>query len=463
ERLQLIEQRILARENVLDVIDRLNLFADRPDMTPTDKVDRVRAATWIDLIAFNSGSRRAPANVSAFTITYSESNPQIAARVANELVTRVLELNLQARSQQAQQTHDFFRQEVERLAADLISLETEIANYKKQNEDALPTTLQARQGSLQATENQLFNIGQQRAQLEEQRRALTQRLETVSSLPPPQQNLTTEEQQLASLKTTLAQQETMLTERHPTIRELKAQIAAMERVVASAGGGPSGASTGQRLQIEDLQAQISALNNQLRLLDEQEAKNQERKADLERTIAQTPRIEAALNALQRRHADLQTRYQVAVQKQASAATGEKLELDQKAERFEVIEQARVPVAPVAPQRTLIAAGGAIGALGLGVALTLLFELLSSAIRTGADLERSVQLRPIVTVPYIYTRAEVRQRRIIQVMTLLVFIVVLPSSLWLVDQYVMPIEQISERVLEKTGLGQMWLDIKPRVM
>jgi len=49
------------------------------------------------------------------------------------------------------------------------------------------------------------------------------------------------------------------------------------------------------------------------------------------------------------------------------------------------------------------------------------------------------------------------------MTLLVFIVVLPSSLWLVDQYVMPIEQISERVLEKTGLGQMWLDIKPRVM
>jgi hypothetical protein len=73
------------------------------------------------------------------------------------------------------------------------------------------------------------------------------------------------------------------------------------------------------------------------------------------------------------------------------------------------------------------------------------------------------LRPIVTVPYIYTRAEVQKRRFVQGFAVLLFIVVLPSSIWLVDQFVIPIEKISERVMDKTGLGQVWQDIKPRLI
>jgi heme/copper-type cytochrome/quinol oxidase subunit 4 len=129
----------------------------------------------------------------------------------------------------------------------------------------------------------------------------------------------------------------------------------------------------------------------------------------------------------------------------------------------VIEQARTPLAPVAPKRTLIAAGGAFVALGAGFALALLLEILSSAIRTGADLERTVKLRPIVVVPYIYTPAEKQKRWFLQVATVLVFIVVLPGSIWLVDQYVKPIEQVSDDIMKKTGLEKMWRTIKPRLM
>lgn len=181
------------------------------------------------------------------------------------------------------------------------------------------------------------------------------------------------------------------------------------------------------------------------------------------TISDTPRVEMAMNAFQRRHDDLRIRYQAAVNKQATAATGEKLELDQKAERFEVIEQARIPLGPVAPKRTLIAAGGALASLGAGLAFALLLEILSSAIRTSADLERTVQLRPMVIVPYIYTPAERQKRRFVQVFAVLLFIVVLPSSIWLVDQYVMPIEKVSEQVMEKTGLQKVWQTIKPRLI
>lgn len=465
ERLQLIQQRILARENVLDVIERLNLFADRPELSPTDKVDLVRAGTAIDIIAFSGQqrSRNAPISVSSFTITYRASSRQITARVANELVTRVLELNLQSRSQQAQQTVDFFTQDVERLASDLIALESEIANYKKQNEQALPTTLQSRQGTLAAIQQQLFSNKQQRAQLNTQLEATQRTLETLKSLPTPSQNLTQEERQLAALKAQLAQDESLYTPQHPSIRQLRGQIAAMERVVGATPGAGQSGSSAQTMQINNLESQIASIEQQLAQLDEQEARDLERKAELEASIADTPRVEAALNAFQRRHDDLRVRYQTAVAKQAQAATGEKLELDQKAERFEVIEQARTPLAPVAPKRTLIAAGGAFVALGAGFALALLLEILSSAIRTGADLERTVKLRPIVVVPYIDTPAEKQKRRFLQVATVLVFIVVLPGSIWMVDQYVKPIEQVSDDIMEKSGLEKMWRTIRPRLM
>ena len=466
ERLQLIRQRVLARENVLDVIDRLQLFANRDDLTPTDKVDRVRQATDINIIAYDRQLTRRqfnqPISVSSFTVTYTSDNPQIAARVANELVTRVLEINLRTRSQQAQQTHDFFKQDVERLAADLIQLETEIANYKKQNEGSLPTTLGLRKNTLESVKSRLFGAIQQKAQKEEELRTLQDRLKTLENLPQPKQNLSQEEQQLSTLRSQLAQESTRLTDAHPLIRQLKGQIQAMEQVVGVSSGG-STASANQTLQIDSTKGQIALVENDIKLIDRSIQESTQQKDTLERTIADTPRVEAALNAFQRRHDDLRTRYKVAVAKQAEAETGEKLEIDQKAERFEVIEQARVPSAPVAPKRALIAIAGSIGALALGVGLALLLEILSSAIRTGAELERAVRLRPIATVPYIFTRAEVQRRRLVQGMAVLVFVVVIPSSLWVVDQFVVPMETITERVLDRTGLEQFWLDIKPRLL
>ena len=172
----------------------------------------------------------------------------------------------------------------------------------------------------------------------------------------------------------------------------------------------------------------------------------------------------AMNAFQRRHDDLRIRYQAAVNKQATAATGEKLELDQKAERFEVIEQARIPLGPVAPKRTLIAAGGALASLGAGLAFALLLEILSSAIRTSADLERTVQLRPMVIVPYIYTPAGASETPVrAGICGCCCSSLFCPARFGWWTQYVMPIEKVSEQVMEKTGLQKVWQTIKPRLI
>ena len=134
ERLELIQQRLMTRENLLGVVDRLGLFTNRNDLTPSDKIDRVREATSFKNISFNDNPRyRGPTLVSAFTITYQADDPRLAARVANEFVTKVLEQNLATRSQRATETYDFFKQEVQRLSGELLDLQTQIARYKDEN------------------------------------------------------------------------------------------------------------------------------------------------------------------------------------------------------------------------------------------------------------------------------------------------------------------------------------------
>ena len=170
----------------------------------------------------------------------------------------------------------------------------------------------------------------------------------------------------------------------------------------------------------------------------------------------------ALNAYQRRYANLQTRYDTAVQKLAEAETGQRLEVNRQAERFEVIEQAQVPGDPVAPNRLLIAGGGAVASLGLGLALALALELINPAIRTSADLQRRLQLHPVVAVPYIRTRGERRRQAIKWMIRIALVLGGLAALLWAVDQYVMPLQVLWSRLLDRSGVEEFLRMIQARL-
>ncbi|MEL6219003.1 MAG: Wzz/FepE/Etk N-terminal domain-containing protein, partial [Pseudomonadota bacterium] len=45
ERLELIKQRLMTRANLLNLVDRLELYTDRPDLSKTEKVNLIRSST----------------------------------------------------------------------------------------------------------------------------------------------------------------------------------------------------------------------------------------------------------------------------------------------------------------------------------------------------------------------------------------------------------------------------------
>ena len=320
----------------------------------------------------------------------------------------------------------------------------------------MPDSLEFRRAEFADLDERMFEREQRRFGLEEAKRALEQALITGAGTQVERQ-LTRDEQQLRDLELTYAQQSAIYSENHPTLRAMAARIKVLRQKINPATAEGDSAS----FRETEIAQQIKVIDTQLALHSQQRMVDEARMASLEASIAKTPDVEMVLNALDRRHSELQVQYQQAVLKQAEAEIGEQLEINRQAERFEIIEHAQVPDASAAPNRKLIAAGGVFGSAALGVALMVLVEMLSTVIHTPRDLELRLKLRPVVTVPYIRIAAEIRRRRFRMVGVMLAVFVIVPSGLFAVDKYYLPLPLLIERLLDRTGLDVVLQQIERR--
>ncbi len=458
ELLAKIEQRLKTRKNMIDMIERLDLYNDRPDLSLSEKVDMVRDGIEISSIRVGK-THRSSGKVSAFTITYSTNKSTISALVANELLTKVLEENRQTRNEHASETLGFFDREVDRLSRELAGVEGEITAFKRENELSLPDTLRFQRKELSDLRESILRRDSERVDLLDRRRDFEQSLKNGEAIASA---LTPEERRLRELEITLLERRTRFSESHPTVRSLRAQITQTRRLISPAGGsGPDLAALEQN-RVNEIKQEIGEINRQIGLIDNQRRDSEIRIAMLEGALEDAPRVEMALGVLLRSRDELQVQHRNAVNKQADAAIGERLEVTQKAERFEVIEQPTVPTHPVAPKRMLIAVGGLVAAVGLGLGLVILLEMFNTSLRTAGQVHKKLDLRPIVSIPHIHTPAELARRRRIQRTTILLLVIVTPGSLYLIDQHVMPLQLVFERLLDKTGLNHVMRIMSDRI-
>ena len=93
------------------------------------------------------------------------------------------------------------------------------------------------------------------------------------------------------------------------------------------------------------------------------------------------------------------------------------------------------------------AGVAVGT-GLAILLFVILELLNTSIRRASDITKSLDIRPLATLPRFETPQTRRRRRIWQVVFFLIIVVTVPAILWGVDQFYMPLDQIFTKVMER---------------
>ncbi len=451
ERIQVIQQRVMTRQRLLNVADKYDVFSDRDDFTSSEKVAHMREALNVSLISVRNGHNRRDDATIAFKVEYRDRNPEKAYLVANEFITLFLSEDVRSRKDGASETTEFFEQEARRLRTSIDDLESRIATFKTENADALPEHEPLHMQKLDRATVDLRAAEDRAMLVDEERRALEQQL---SSYLAGATTTTGPAQELAMLRVSLAALRADKTDAHPDVQAAQAQIASLERqlkpseTIQSLNAALSDAEANlqtliraedtdeqairdARRELDQLRATLSAqlmeeasngspdflvaqiqsrldlansrYNAAQRDIDDLKALTAEMQGRLERT----PAVARSLAALTRDHQNLDAQYQQTQAKRQRAIAAENLEDNQKAEKFSILEPAVRPDEPTSPDRLKLSFLAIAFAFGVGGASAIASEVLMGTIRGREHLKQIMGDDPIVVIPYIEAPGEKR--------------------------------------------------------
>lgn len=186
ERVQVIQQRIMARDNLMAVVNKFDLFPrERQWMSSSELLELVRSRMDIKPVDLDAVRTNNP--TIAFTLSFDYEDPTIAARVANDFLTSILSEDATTRTNNAAETTKFLEREVARLQSERDATLTKIAAIKQQPD---PDQTQSEE-----YKEQMKNLADAEAQL--------------------------------------LQATAIYSDEHPTVRNLKKKIAALKRAIAA--------------------------------------------------------------------------------------------------------------------------------------------------------------------------------------------------------------------------------------
>lgn len=448
EQLQIIQQRIFTRDNLLEIANRLGVYGDIDStdarLRPDEKVEDLSERINVDV-----GGRSAAIIV---TVSFDDPSPILAAAVANEIVTLILQENVEIRTTVSGQTLDFFAQETAQLELELSQMRAQILTFQEANLEALPDSLTFRRSQQAAAQERILALDRERIQLRERRDRLVQLFEQtgeVGLLGLSAQNA--EEAELQELLDELTRASALLSDDNPRISILQAQVAALEQIVSAQQAAGSSSIDADGAPLSPFELQLSDLEGQISFLDEQKELIGDTLVVLSESIAATPGNALTLATLERNFENLREQYDRAVRNRAAAEVGDTIEALSKGQRITVIEQAIPPTRPTRPNRRRIAAMGVAAGLGMGFGLIALLELLNTAVRRPTDIVEGLKITPLMTLPYMRTRGQIWRRRLIILVALAVVLVGVPAALWYIDTNVQPLQPIFDEVLRRVGL------------
>ena len=154
ERLQIIEQRLMTRPNILAIANRLNVLQDQSSMTPDEIVEAMQARTRI-----RSQAGRDQATL--MTISFEARTARLAAQVLNEYLSLIQQSDIDIRQGRAGQTLEFFEAEVQRLEQQLQEQSAKILAFKNENLSALPDSLDFRQSQRADLQERMESAGRE--------------------------------------------------------------------------------------------------------------------------------------------------------------------------------------------------------------------------------------------------------------------------------------------------------------
>ena len=440
DRLQSMTEQILSRTRLMRIIDQFQLYADlKSHLTLDEMVDKMRKDIKIDLVQAPGPPGRM-AELTAFKIKYSSTDPQLAQKVTGQLTSLFIDENLKERAQQSESTTDFLGAQLEQARKILTEQEQHVREFKSKNLGALPDQLGSNLnilGGLQSRlqqEMQAVNQSRQQASyletLLDQYRAIRVGVNEGSTDPEVPPALDGE---LMKLKTQLADIRSRYTERFPDYRRVKEQIAQIESMKKNMAedlkaaaaktkknqdsessdhlkdGVESHPTTLAQLKemspMVQLEGQVKQnhmeLENRQKLVTQLEAQIQQYQARLN----ETPIKEQQLADLTRDYDQSLANYNSLLSKRNQSELATSLEKRQQGEQFRIIDPPSLPLKPYQPDRILFALGGLLAGIFVAVTATAAVELLDGRVFHESDFKDLVNAPVLTEIPPLPTALE----------------------------------------------------------
>jgi len=472
QRIQVISQRVMTTENLLRIIQRYDLYPALRKNEPREVLlKHMREDIRFEMISadvMDPRQGRATKADIAFTVSYDSAHGDVAARVANELVSLYLDENVKSRRQKTADAALFLQGEAEKLNKAIETQQASIAQFKNQHINSLPDQANISSQTMMRAQDQLTEIDARLRSLEQQKTYLEAQLAQIS--PTSQTYTSTGERvlspadQLKYLRTQYAQLSAIYASDHPDVMRVKREIEGLEQTVSGIDSGNdlrrqleqarTRLATLQQRYAPDhpdvvrLQRQIATLTQALEngtssqspaqpasaadnpayiqvkaqreaaiaeidSLNTKHAELQAKVAQLEARLAASPAVERDYVTMLRELDSDQLKYREVQQKQEEAQLAQNLEDEQKGERFTLIDPPLAPESPVSPNRWLIMGIGLVLAIVFPIGIALLLDSRDHSVRNRQDLESLVQAAPLAVVPMIFTSedyARMRRRR-----------------------------------------------------
>jgi polysaccharide chain length determinant protein (PEP-CTERM system associated) len=445
DRLSSLSQQILISTRLLEIVTKFDLYHEqRGSRTQEEIIEMMRADIGTQLET--SWAKKADSRPSAFRVTYEGPNPTVVAQVANQLATLFIDENIQAREVQAAGTSEFLASQLDAAKLRLEEQESKLGEYKlkfngqlPQQENALIAAASQLQVRLQGITQEIDRAEQTRtmqetalASAQASEAAISQLFEQLNS-PAPAQAIASASGEPVKTSERLQQElERLLlvyTDQHPDIKKLRDLIPLARKEEekkenapekAAPGSGPADSATKapgeessvsmivtlpkirneRALQLsealirskeeaEKLKTQQGLAVKEISALKDEQKSVQTRLDSLQRGIGRLPIREQELASINRDYEISKANYQSLLDKKLSAEMATDMERRQKAERFTIIDPARVPEKPVKPNRPLLYALCSFGGLLLGIASAMGRELKTNAILGEWELPKGV--------------------------------------------------------------------------
>ncbi len=403
----------------------------------------------------------------AFSLSFDYPSAALTQKVTNDVVSLFLNENLRLRNVAVTETSDFLREEANKLADQIRSLESAMAKFKEEHRDNLPELLSTNRQLMSRTEDQLRDNAQAIRTLEEQQlyfeteldqldprlrspdasaealnllsledrlRELEVRYESEAArYSPTHPDRIQMERELAALRKKVALSNTIslrrrltelngelaaarerYTSNHPDVQRIGRNIAVVEKEITLArkrGGGVENEKeeAAENPAYVQLQARLESTKIEIQAVRETRQELEARLEAYEQRVIEGPNIEREYRNLSRDYDNATSKYREVKGKEMEAELAKALEEERKGERFTLIEPPVVPDKPVEPNRPAIMLMGLLLSFAGGFGNLTIWEVMDKGVRGARAVQMITHTPPLAVIPFIPTRAERRRR------------------------------------------------------